>query len=354
MTRLEAVRRRLREEALSGMLITHYPDQLWLTGFTGEDGAVLVTAKSVVLLTDGRFAETAAREAPWAKAVVRTSRGPDTLAKAINANGGSRVGIDPATMTVQQHAGIVASLKKAKLVEAPPIVANLRRTKDRDEIQKIRKAIDVAEAAMKKIRRHIEVGVTELEIAARLEFEMRKLGASGPSFPPIVAAGANASLPHYEPQATKIRNNQLVLVDWGARVDGYVSDLTRVFAVGRVAPKLARIYAIVDEARRQAIEAVRPGITTGALDRVARQHITKAGFGAQFSHSLGHGIGLEVHEAPGLRAKSETVIESGMVITIEPGIYVPGLGGVRLEDDVLVTDDGCEVLTRYPIASVGT
>lgn len=334
------------------MLVTHEPDQRWLTEFTGEDGAVLLTNKSVTLITDGRFSETAAMEAPWAKAVIRKKRGPESIAKVINASRAKRIGFDPGTLTVAQHSGIRKALKTAKLVATEGIIANLRQCKDAGEIARIRRAIDVAERAMKKVQRFLKPGATEIEIAARLEFEMRKLGASGPSFPPIVAAGANSSLPHYAPQDRKLKANDVVLIDWGAIVDGYVSDLTRIFALGRVAQRMARIHAIVDEARRKAIAAVRPGVTSGELDRIARQHIQKAGFGPQFSHSLGHGIGLEVHEAPGLRAMTDTVLQTGMVITIEPGIYLPSVGGIRLEDDVLVTEDGHEVLTQYPFTQL--
>lgn len=350
--RMKSVRDAMKASKLDGLLITSRVEQFWLTGFTGEDGAVLLTADAVTLLTDGRFAETARIEAPWARSVIRKKRGPETIAHALMQAKLRRVGFDGASMTVSQHAGITGSLKGCRLAALPSPITELRLHKAAEELGTIRRAIRVAQDAFIAVRPMVGPGVSEQQVAARLVYEMQKRGASEPAFVPIVAAGPHSSLPHYEPGDTCIEMNQVLLVDWGARVDWYVSDLTRVIGIGTVPPPVKRIHRVVRRAHDLAIGAARSGIPAGRLDRIAREHIRRAGYGPAFSHSLGHGIGLAVHEGPGLRRAAGTRLRPGMVVTIEPGIYLPGIGGVRIEDDIHITGDGCEVLSSLPIEAL--
>jgi Xaa-Pro aminopeptidase len=348
-SRLDALRAALRERKLDGLLLTNRMDQYWLTGFTGEDGAVLITADRVMLLTDGRFQETARLEAPWAEAVIRKTRGPDTIGDAARRRKLRRLGFDPNQLTVATHAGVRKSAPSCRLVPAAGLVSELRQIKSAEELAIIRRAIAIAESAFKAVRPRMKAGVTEREIALRLVREMQDRGATGPAFAPIVASGPHAALPHYASADAPIVQNQVLLIDWGARYQWYVSDLTRCVPIGTVPPRVRQIHKVADQARRAAIAAAKPGLTAGKLDRVARDWIRKAGFGPAFSHSLGHGIGLDVHEGPGLRSKSEVVLRPDMVVTIEPGIYLPGVGGVRIEDDVRITSDGAEVLSSLPV-----
>ena len=347
--RLQDVRAKLADAQLDGYLVQDRMDQFWLTGFTGEDGAVLVTPHALVLLTDGRFDEAADREAPFAKKVLRKRGGPDTTVATVRRLRVQRLGFNATQMNVQRHGELRKLLRKTtKLAPANSVIGPLRQTKSPEEVTAIRRAIDIAQRAMVALLRTIKPGQTEQAVAARLEYEMQRLGAQGPSFPSIVASGPHASLPHHEPTPRKLRRGEALLIDWGARVGWYVSDLTRVIRLGSIPPRIAKAYRIAREAQRAAIAAIRPGLNTAAVDRAARQVIRKAGLGERFTHGVGHGLGLNVHEAPGLHRKGADVLRPGMVVTVEPGIYLPGVGGVRIEDDVLVTQTGYEVLSTLP------
>lgn len=347
--RLAVLRTQLAARKLDAFLVLNRYDQYWLTGFTGEDGGVLVTPNGVTLITDGRFSETADTEAPWARKVLRVARGPDSFAKVLKRAKTPRVGFEPEHMSVNLFAELSKLIRPLKLHSAGGIISTLRRAKHGAEMAAIRKAVHIAQDAFNAVRREIRPGVTEAHIAARLSFEMKSRGAQGDAFAPIVAAGPRSSLPHYEPADLPIQRGEVVLIDWGARADWYVSDLTRVVLPTSIPPKLAKVYDAVRQAHDAAIEAIRPGVSAAAIDRVARNLIRRAGFDKEFSHALGHGIGLNVHESPRLGKKSKDVLAPGMVVTIEPGIYLPGVGGVRLEDDVLVTESGYEVLSSLPL-----
>lgn len=347
--RLARVRAELRSRKLDGYLIQSLLEQRWLTGFTGEDGAVLLTADQTVLLTDGRFDQTADREAPWATKVLRGSRGPEATAEWFGKLRLKRVGYDPAHVTVATFAGLSKAARGTKLESAAGIIAGLRECKDTGEIANVLAAVRVAQGAFERVLKLIKLGMREREIAAYLEFVMRDLGADGAAFEPIVAVGPNAALPHHHPGDQRVEAGQVLLIDWGAKVRGYVSDLTRVVWIGNPPDALERAYRSVRAAREKAIEAVRPGASTGGLDKIARSVIKRAGFEKQFNHSLGHGIGMAVHEAPSLRKTATDKLRPGMIVTIEPGVYLPGVGGIRLEDDVLVTERGHEVLSSLPL-----
>jgi Xaa-Pro aminopeptidase len=348
--RLVRLRSEMERLKLDGYLVLDRRDQYWLTGFTGEDGGVLVSPADVTLLTDGRFEQTAEIEAPWARRILRKTRTPEVTAGILKRSRLARIGFDPAHMNVATHAAISKLIRPARLVSASGLILGMRRRKSPEELQAIRRAIRIAEEAFQAVAQEIRPGQSESQIAAALVFEMLRRGASEPAFPTIVAAGANASLPHYSPTDRKLRPGEPLLIDWGARAGGYVSDLTRMVWTGSIPRELGTIYGVVREAHDRAIAAVRPGVRAVTVDGVARRVIQRAGYGSRFNHALGHGMGLDVHEAPRLGKASRDVLEAGMVITIEPGIYLPGVGGVRIEDDVLVTEDGCQVLTSLPSA----
>lgn len=343
--RLGRLRELMKKHKIDGYLVQNRMDQYYLTGFTGEDGMALVTRKDVTLLTDGRFDETADKEAPFAKKIVRKRRSPDVTAKHLRKLKAARIGFEPSHMSVSEFTGLKTELGTIRLQATSGLVSSLRQIKDADEIRRIRESIRIADRAFQQLSGWIHVGMTEREVAARLIFDMQVLGAQGPSFAPIIAVGANASLPHYEPADEPIRDGSVVLVDWGAKFNWYVSDLTRVLVVGSIAPELQQALRVVREAHDRAIAVIKPGIKASAVDKAAREFIDNSGFGKNFNHSVGHGIGLNVHEAPGLRKKADDRLKPGMVVTVEPGIYLPGVGGIRLEDDILVTETGYEVLS---------
>jgi Xaa-Pro aminopeptidase len=348
--RHKSVRDAMKHLKLDGLLLTHPPDLAYLTNFTGEDSIGLVAEKDIHLVTDFRYEEQAGIEAGWLKVTIRDHKMEDALVKAIIAAKAKRIGFEANYVTVGQIDALTRTLKEAKLnVELLPlenVMANIRKVKDDHEIDLIRKSVAVAEEAFDAIRSEIKPGLTENYLAGLLVLELRSRGASNSSFPVIVAAGANSSLPHYRPGEALVQRDQPLLIDWGALVKGYCSDLTRTLMVGRVSPKMKQLYKVVQAAQEAAIKFLRPGVTSMQADRVAREVIEEAGFGKQFGHGLGHGIGRDIHELPVMRKTGgEEELRPGMIVTVEPGIYLPGEGGVRIEDDVLITHSGCEVLS---------
>jgi Xaa-Pro aminopeptidase len=352
--RHKAVRTAMKELDLDGLLLTHPPDLHYLTNFTGEDSVGLITHKDFFLVTDFRYKEQANIEAGWLRTSMREAKMSDALAKVLKENPLKRVGFEANFTTVGQVDALLNAIKSnkdgaaAELVPVENVMLNIRKVKDDHEIDLIRKSVAVAEEAFEAIKDEIKPGQTENYLAGLLILELRSRGASGTSFPPIVATGANSSLPHYRPSddKTEIEKDQACLLDWGAVLNGYCSDLTRTFLLGHVPHKIREIYKVVYDAQVAAIKFLRPGVTTMQADRVARDVIEKAGYGEEFGHGLGHGIGREIHELPSLRKTGgEEELRPGMILTVEPGIYLPGVGGVRIEDDVLITHSGCEVLS---------
>jgi Xaa-Pro aminopeptidase len=351
--RQKSVREAMKALNLDALLLTHAPDLAYLTNFTGDDSVGLITEKDFYLVTDFRYKEQAEQEAGWLKTNMRENKMSDAIAQTLTEAKAKRVGFEANFATVGQMDALVNSLKAIKdlpkqpeLVPLENVMTNIRKVKDDNEIDLIRKSVGIAEEAFDAIRNEIKVGQSENYLAGLLGFELRSRGASGSSFPIIVAAGPNSSLPHYRPAETLIQRDQPLLIDWGALYKGYCSDLTRTLMIGRVQPKIKEIYKVVLESQLAAIKFLRPGVTTQQADRVARDVIDRAGYKDYFGHGLGHGIGREIHELPSLRKTGgEEELRPGMIVTVEPGIYIPGVGGVRIEDDVLITHSGCEVLS---------
>jgi Xaa-Pro aminopeptidase len=345
---------RLKREGLDALLVTSPANVRYLSGFTGEDSYLLVRVGAAVLLTDGRFAEQARLDCPRIEHFIRKGSMAAAVAAAVRGDGAPalrRVGLEAAHVSLSLFAKLAKLLSRRLFRQTHDLVEDLRLVKDAHELSAIREAVRVAQDAFKGlIARGAKslVGRSEAEVAAELDYRMRQLGAEAASFPTIVAAGAHAALPHYRPGATRIRSGQGVLFDWGAIVEGYCSDLTRVVFVGRIPPQLGRIYEVVHRAQAAGIAAVKAGRSVRAVDAAAREVIAEAGFGEQFGHGLGHGVGLEIHEGPTMGARAKGRLRRGNVVTVEPGIYLPGVGGVRIEDDVLVRSGRAEVLSNLP------
>ncbi len=340
-----------KKQHASALLVTKPQDVRYLTGFTGDDSFALLAPAAATLITDGRFTEQSALECPEIERVMRAGPIYPAVAEVCRKLRLRRIGVQGGHMTVQGCELLEKAVRGGRAVPMTDILAPLRAIKDAGEIAQIRRAVRAAQEGFKAILalgRRGWIGRTEREIAAELEYRMRLAGADECSFETIVAVGPHSSLPHYRPGATRVTADSFVLIDWGARVGGYCSDLTRVVFAGKIPPKMAQVYEAVLRSQKAGIRACRSGVSAAAVDKAARSVIEAAGFGKEFVHGLGHGVGLEIHEAPGLSRLNPGRLRSGMVVTIEPGIYLPGVGGVRIEDDVRITPGGCEPLTTLP------
>ncbi|WP_152054405.1 M24 family metallopeptidase [Tautonia marina] len=351
--RVEAVRSRMRAEKLDALLVTHPPNVSYLTGFTGDSSAVLLGTDRSVIVSDFRYETQLRDECPGQECHIRPSSKTlaQELGEVLAGFGWRSVGFESASLSVLDWETIRNGCGSVELRSTAGVVEEVRAVKDEAEIAAIRRAIDLAEQVFERVRHGWSGHWDEAEVANRLESELRSLGAAGSAFPPIVAVGPRSALPHARPEpGVRVDSGDFTLIDWGACLGPmpYRSDLTRVIVTGKVTPRFEEIYGIVVEAQRRAIASIRPGISAGEVDAQARSYIQEAGFGRFFDHGLGHGIGLEIHEAPRLRKDAAEVLRPGMVLTIEPGIYLPDWGGIRIEDDVLVTPDGCECLSRLP------
>lgn len=346
-TRLRKLVERAQADAL---LVTKSINVAYLTGFTGDDSYLLVTSAGETLVSDPRYTTQLEEECPG---IALTIYGPgkrilSAVADLVRKKKIKRLGIEANSATVALERSLAKALPKVEIVATDGLVEELRQVKDAFEIRQTRVACRQAERAFDAVRALMSGEMTELDVAAELEYQARRFGAKALSFPAIVAVGARAALPHANPTARQLKEADFVLIDWGANSGLYVSDLTRIVVTGRISPKLRKIYGVVLKAQLAAIAAVGPGKTCEQIDRVARNIISKAGFGRAFGHGLGHGTGLEIHEAPRLGVGQKTKLRPGMIVTVEPGIYLPNWGGVRIEDDVLVTRTGHEVLTDVP------
>jgi Xaa-Pro aminopeptidase len=329
------------------LLVTHPANWYYLTGFTGESGVLAVCSGRTTLITDGRFTTQAKEEAPGLQ--LRSQNGAlyTCVGEWLKQSGIRRVGFDPQQWTVAQFAALRhASGGKCRVREAGGIVEALRSRKDAQELAVMRRAAILAGEVMEDALKLLKPGVRESEVAAEIEYQMKKRGASGPSFETIVAFGERSALPHARPTAKRLKKNELVVLDLGVILGHYCSDITRTVYVGRAPQRIREWYRAVEEANRAATGAVRAGTSCGEVDAAAREVLKKTRLESHFVHSTGHGLGLEVHEAPRV-ARGQTIrLEPGNVITIEPGVYAEGIGGIRIEDDVAVGVQGREVLTR--------
>lgn len=348
--RLGALRALLADNGLGAMVVTDAANVRYLTGYVGSNGTAVVSREAAVLLTDSRYAVSARAQVAGAEVVIGSRDLLGDIARiARDLAGAGPVAVEAETVTLAWHERFTDRL------ETPPqatrrLVEGLRLVKDPGEVALMRRAAAVADEALAHVLAQGIVGRTEREVAFALYGAMLDRGAEDLSFPTIVAAGPRGARPHAVPGAERIPTDTLVVIDMGAIVEGYCSDMTRTVATGPLPAELGRIYGVCLDAQEAAVAAARPGISGADLDAVARDRIAAAGFGDHFGHGLGHGVGLEIHEGPGVRPTAADELRAGMAITIEPGIYLEGVGGVRIEDLVILTDDGCDIISGAPKA----
>ena len=349
--RLQRLRQVMASDHLDALLVTHLPNVMYLSGFTGSNGALLVLSDQAHLFTDGRYTVQAGQETQDSGVRVHIGRKAVTveaagLTRKRAGRGRLRLGIDPAHLSYAEWERLKTGLgRSAACKSLPGLVEGLREIKSDDELEIMRQAAKLGSQVMEEVIGLVKPGISELDLAAEADYRMRRNGASGPSFDTIVASGVRSALPHARPTEKRVGKNELVVIDLGVILRHYCSDLTRTVYVGKAPPKVRKWYQAVLEAKQAALQAVRPGQTAGNIDRAARRVLERHGLGRYFTHNTGHGLGTEVHEGPRLGRGQKQEIRVGHVVTLEPGIYIEGVGGIRIEDDVAVHASGPEVLT---------
>lgn len=347
MSRLTRLRALLAPHTLDAMLIHKVENRTYLTGFTGSAGVALVTEREALLLVDFRYVEQAAAEAPAWEVVHVPRQAVEILVELIRSRELRRIGFENDGLTYKQFEELGKGLQPVQLV-AVDGVDRLRWVKDADELGRIRRAVAIADAGFGHVQRYLRPGVRERDVAIELEFFMRREGADKEAFETIVASGVRSSLPHGRASLKALESGDFVTLDFGAVVDGYHSDCTRTVVLGGPSARQREIYDLVLTAQEAAVRGIRPGLAGRDADALARRIIADAGHAEHFGHGLGHGVGLAIHEGPTLSPREDATLEAGMVVTVEPGVYLPGWGGVRIEDLVVLTTGGCESLTTAP------
>ncbi|MDE0581609.1 Xaa-Pro peptidase family protein [Planococcus sp. A6] len=343
--KLMKLREQMQKRELDSLLVTNPYNLRFITGFTGTAGLALITPNDAWFITDFRYTEQAGEQVKEFK-VVQAQKGLlDEVARIAKEAAVERLAFEQDYMTFATYSQYQEKLS-ATLEPVSGLIEKLRMVKSPEELEVLKAAAKIADDAFEHICSYIKAGMTELEVSNELEFFMRSQGATSSSFDIIVASGLRSALPHGVASNKKIEQGDLITLDFGALYNGYVSDITRTVAVGEPSDKLKEIYQVVLDSQVLALEKIKPGMTGIEADAIARDYIKSKGYEEAFGHSTGHGIGLEVHEGPGLSFRSETVLEPGMAVTVEPGIYLPGIGGVRIEDDILITETGNERLTH--------
>ena len=345
--RLQRVRQTLLTGDLEALLFLDMQNIRYLTGFTGSDGVFLLERDESLLMVDGRYTTQASLEAVGIR-VFQYREKLEGIAESIAGEAIKAVGFEAAALSVEVHGKLKEKVPALRLSPLTGDLVNIRAIKDAGEIALLRAAAVTASRALVAMQEIIRPGLREDEVALELEYRMRQSGAAGASFPTIVAAGANSALPHATPGKRKLMAGDALVIDYGAVIEGYHSDETCTFILGQASARFQEVYEIVRAAHDRALAAVKAGVACAEIDHIARDCMEKAGLGRFFSHGTGHGIGLDVHEPPRIAASSQATLAAGMVVTIEPGVYLPGQWGIRIEDMVLVREHDCEVLTSVP------
>lgn len=348
MTRISRLREKMKQENLDAFLITSPYNLRYFTNFTGTTGLAVVTNEQAFFVTDFRYTQQAAKQAQDFEVVKNSGSIFATVAELVQRTQVNTLAFEEDYITFSEYGLLKELMTTTNLVPISGLLEGLREVKEEKEIEAIQQACNIADQGFDHILKMIKPGMTEIEVANQLDFFMRSLGASGVSFETIVASGARAAMPHGVASQKRIEQGDIITLDFGCYYDGYVSDMTRTFAIGDPGEKMKEIYQIVLDAQLKVIEAAQPGVSGIELDAVARDYITSFGYGEAFGHSTGHGIGLDIHEGPNVSSRADKTFVSGNVITDEPGIYLPEIGGVRIEDDLLITSVGNEVLTHSP------
>ncbi len=347
MARVNKLRTLMKKNDLSGFLVTSPYNLRYLTNFTGTTGLAVITLDKAFFITDFRYTEQAAEQAQGFEIIQNSGPIYDEVVAIAEKEQLANLAFEETFVSFAEYS-LLEEITPCDLIPVAGLIEELREVKDEEEIAIIEKACSIADMGFKHILTVIKPGMTEIEIANQLDFYMRSLGASGVSFETIVASGVRSAMPHGVASQKVIEKGDLITLDFGCYYEGYVSDMTRTFAIGEPDSKLKDIYQIVLEAQLKVLDEAKPGLTGIQLDAIARDHIVSYGYGEAFGHSTGHGIGLEIHEGPNVSFRADQQFVPGNVITDEPGIYLPGLGGVRIEDDLLITKDGNRVLTHSP------
>ncbi|AXY25185.1 peptidase M24 family protein [Suicoccus acidiformans] len=347
MRRIEAIRDYLKEEQMDAMLVTNLKNVFYLANFTGTAGLILLTQEKAFFMTDFRYRQQATEQAKGFEVIIREGTQTEALQGLIDQEGIERLMLEADDMKLSTYEDLEDALD-VDFYSSRGVIEAIRAVKDPEEVERIRKACQITDEAYTHILDFIQVGMTELEVANELERFMKAKGASAMSFDTIVASGYRSAMPHGVASDKVIEAGDMVTIDFGCYYQGYSSDMTRTFAIGDVDPELEKIYAIVLEAHERVIAQAKAGMTGAEVDAIARDYISEQGYGEYFGHSTGHGLGIDVHEEPAIASRNEEPLEEYMVITDEPGIYIEGLGGVRIEDDLLVLADGVESLNTSP------
>ncbi|SHF60070.1 M24 family metallopeptidase [Ornithinibacillus halophilus] len=347
MERINKLRTALGEHNLDAILITSPINRRYVTGFTGTAGAAIVSKEESLFITDFRYTEQATDQAKGFEVIEHKQLMDLEIRDQLKRLNVKRLGFEKNHTTYALFEQYNKSLE-VELVPVSDIVENIRLIKSADELEIMKQAAKIADDAFYHIQNYIKPGVKEIDVSNELEFFMRKQGATSSSFDIIVASGNRSAMPHGVASEKEIQSGELVTLDYGALYNGYCSDITRTFAVGEISDELKDIYNTVLEAQLLGVEGIKPGMTGKEADDLTRDYIKSKGYGEYFGHSTGHGLGMEVHEGPGLSFRSSATLKPGMVVTVEPGIYIPNVGGCRIEDDIVITEDGNERLTKSP------
>ncbi len=346
--RLEAVRQRIIESRLHGFLVTSLPNIRYLSGFTGSNAALLVFPRRCLFFTDSRYRTQASGEVEGAQIIIASGSLMEAVSSKLMHGVRKRIGFEAGSLTVSAFTHLKGIAGETKFLPTDGIVEEIRVRKDAIEISKIKRAAEITDRVINKILAILRPGIRELEVAAEITYWHKRFGAESEAFDPIVASGQRGALPHAGASAKKVAKGEMVTIDIGCKVEGYHCDLTRTIAVGKPSAEMKKIYHIVLDAQQRSLDEARPGLHVKSLDVVARSTIRERGYGKFFCHSLGHGLGLEVHELPRVSSKSKDILKKGSVITVEPGIYIPQVGGVRIEDDIIIREHDNEVLSKVP------
>jgi Xaa-Pro aminopeptidase len=353
MRQIAQLRQKLVQQNLDAVLVTQPENRRYLSGFTGSAGALIISRETVHLATDFRYYEQSQRQAPEFTLLKIEETLPTCLSKLLAELEARRVGFESAHVTLDQYSQWSDALEGIELVPVKDLVEELRIVKDAEELALIRRAVDLSDEAIVHIAQWLKPGVTEAAVAWEVEAFLRTHGADDIAFPVIVGSGPNGAMPHAQPGCRKIQEGEPIVIDLGARVDGYCSDLTRTLCLGEPDATLQSIHGLVLDAQAAAEQAMRQGLKGSTVDAIARNLIEAGGHGEHFGHGLGHGLGLAIHERPRASRTSQDVLQAGMLITVEPGVYLEGWGGVRIEDLVVVQEEGIEVLTKAPKGLAG-
>ena len=346
MNRINKLRNLREEKEFDAIMITSKKNRFYFSNFTGTAGTILITNSDNYFITDFRYMDQAKEQTEGFEIIEISKNKNKNLIKFLNDHNLKNIGFEDGDLSYKQYqelSNIDSDIEYSPLSDE---INEYRKIKDDEEVDTIKEAIKITEKAFKKIITYIEPGMKEREVAAELEYYLRKLGGEGPSFDFIIASGKRSALPHGVASDKTIETGDFITLDFGTYYKGYCSDMTRTIVVGEPEEKQVEIYNIVLKAHLEVIDKIKPGMTGQEADQIARKIIEEAGYGDNFGHGLGHGLGIEVHEAPRLSTTSEEVLKPGMIVTDEPGIYIPGWGGVRIEDDLVITEDGCNSLNK--------